>query len=101
MKKSLLRNMVLGDFKAAGALPEMVQVGNEITNGMIWPLGKLPPAVNGKTLASFVASGLKAVHDTDAGIKTMKLDYAAVAKTMPQRIARATALLEGREPPAE
>ena len=26
---------VLGDFKAAGALPEMVQVGNEITNGMI------------------------------------------------------------------
>ncbi len=71
MKKSLLRNMVLGDFKAAGALPEMVQVGNEITNGMIWPLGKLPFADNGKTLASFVASGLKAVHDTDAGIKTM------------------------------
>lgn len=62
---------VLGDFKAAGALPEMVQVGNEITNGMIWPLGKLPSADNGKTLASFVASGLKAVHDTDAGIKTM------------------------------
>ena len=62
---------VLGDFKAAGALPEMVQVGNEITNGMIWPLGKLPSADNGKTLASFVESGLKAVHDTDAGIKTM------------------------------
>ena len=62
---------VLADFKAAGALPEMVQVGNEITNGMIWPLGKLPSADNGKTLASFVASGLKAVHDTDAGIKTM------------------------------
>ena len=62
---------VLGDFKAAGALTEMVQVGNEITNGMIWPLGKLPFADNGKTLASFVASGLKAVHDTDAGIKTM------------------------------
>lgn len=62
---------VLGDFKAAGELPEMVQVGNEITNGMIWPLGKLPSADNGKTLASFVASGLKAVHDTDAGIKTM------------------------------
>ena len=62
---------VLGDFKAAGELPEMVQVGNEITNGMIWPLGKLPSADNGKTLASFVASGLRAVHDTDAGIKTM------------------------------
>lgn len=62
---------VLGDFKKAGALPEMVQVGNEITNGMIWPLGKLPSADNGKTLASFVQSGLKAVHDTDKGIRTM------------------------------
>lgn len=56
---------------AAGELPEMVQVGNEITDGMIWPLGKLPSADNGKTLASFVEGGLKAVHDTDAGIKTM------------------------------
>lgn len=62
---------VLGDFKKAGHLPEMVQVGNEITNGMIWPLGKLPAEDNGKTLASFVASGLKAVHETDSNIKTM------------------------------
>ena len=62
---------VLGDFKKAGQLPEMVQVGNEITNGMIWPLGKLPSEDNGKTLASFVESGLKAVHDTDKNIKTM------------------------------
>lgn len=26
----------------AGALPDMVQIGNEITNGMLWPDGKLP-----------------------------------------------------------
>lgn len=25
----------------AGVAPEMIQVGNEITNGMLWPLGKL------------------------------------------------------------
>lgn len=25
----------------AGVLPDMVQVGNEITNGMLWPVGKL------------------------------------------------------------
>lgn len=62
---------VLGDFKKAGHLPEMVQVGNEITNGMIWPLGKLPAQDNGKTLASFVKSGLAAVHETDPHIKTM------------------------------
>jgi len=29
-------------FRAAGVLPEMVQVGNEITNGMLWPDGRLP-----------------------------------------------------------
>ena len=28
----------------AGVAPEMIQVGNEITNGMLWPLGKLEAA---------------------------------------------------------
>lgn len=27
--------------KEAGVAPDMIQVGNEITNGMLWPLGKL------------------------------------------------------------
>lgn len=34
-------------------------------------------------------------------LKTMTLNYAEVSQSMPQRIARATALLEGRQPPAE
>jgi arabinogalactan endo-1,4-beta-galactosidase len=29
-------------FREAGVLPDMVQVGNEITPGMLWPDGKLP-----------------------------------------------------------
>jgi arabinogalactan endo-1,4-beta-galactosidase len=29
-------------FASAGALPELVQVGNEISPGMLWPDGKLP-----------------------------------------------------------
>jgi arabinogalactan endo-1,4-beta-galactosidase len=29
-------------FKRAGALPEMVQIGNEVIGGMLWPDGKLP-----------------------------------------------------------
>ena len=62
---------VLADFKAAGELPEMVQVGNEITNGMLWPVGKFDAMGDGKTLAELVQSGLAAVHDTDKGIKTM------------------------------
>ena len=30
---------VLGAFLRAGVVPSRVQVGNEITNGMLWPLG--------------------------------------------------------------
>ncbi|MDR9414963.1 MAG: glycosyl hydrolase 53 family protein [Gracilimonas sp.] len=29
-------------FREAGVMPEMVQIGNEIRNGMMWPMGKLP-----------------------------------------------------------
>lgn len=29
------------DFKNAGVMPDMVQVGNEITNGLLWPTGQL------------------------------------------------------------
>jgi arabinogalactan endo-1,4-beta-galactosidase len=32
----------LATFRAAGALPDMVQPGNEIIHGMLWPDGKLP-----------------------------------------------------------
>lgn len=29
-------------FRQAGVLPDMVQIGNEVTNGILWPDGKLP-----------------------------------------------------------
>jgi len=32
---------VIAQLKAAGAMPDMVQVGNEITGGFLWPLGHL------------------------------------------------------------
>ena len=32
----------IAQFREAGVLPDMVQVGNEITHGMMWPDGKLP-----------------------------------------------------------
>jgi arabinogalactan endo-1,4-beta-galactosidase len=37
---------LIAQFKSAGAMPDMVQVGNEITGGMLWPLGyvKVPPS---------------------------------------------------------
>ena len=32
--------------KAAAAEPELIQVGNEITNGMLWPVAKLDPTAD-------------------------------------------------------
>jgi arabinogalactan endo-1,4-beta-galactosidase len=34
---------VVKQLKEAGAMPDWVQVGNEITGGTLWPLGKLKP----------------------------------------------------------
>ncbi|HZP82413.1 MAG TPA: glycosyl hydrolase 53 family protein [Chthonomonadaceae bacterium] len=39
---------VLAAFKAAGVLPDIVQVGNEITPGMLWPDGKLGGKAQGE-----------------------------------------------------
>jgi len=49
-------------FRDAGVMPDMVQVGNEITNGMVWPDGKLPD--NWDQFADLVKAGIRGV---DAG----------------------------------
>jgi arabinogalactan endo-1,4-beta-galactosidase len=49
-------------FAREGVLPEMVQVGNEITYGMLWPDGKLPD--NWDNLADLLKAGVRGV---DAG----------------------------------
>ena len=49
-------------------LPKIVSIGNEITNGMCWPIGS---AENRDNLNRLVSAGLRAVHDFDMGIKTM------------------------------
>lgn len=46
-------------FKNAGVYPDMVQVGNEISNGMIWPNGKLPD--NWDNFAALLQSGINGV----------------------------------------
>ena len=56
---------VLKDFQAQGTQPDMIQVGNEIMNGMMWPEGKFPGNDNGKELARLVQAGLQAIHDND------------------------------------
>jgi arabinogalactan endo-1,4-beta-galactosidase len=49
-------------FRDAGVLPDMVQIGNEITNGMLWPDGKLPE--NWDNFAQLIYAGINGV---DAG----------------------------------
>ncbi len=47
-------------FREAGVLPDMVQIGNEITNGMLWPDAKLPG--NWDNFADFIQAGIAAVE---------------------------------------
>jgi arabinogalactan endo-1,4-beta-galactosidase len=49
-------------FRDAGVLPDMVQIGNEITNGMLWPDGRVPE--NWDNFAQLVYAG---VNGVDAG----------------------------------
>ena len=47
-------------FRDSGAFPDMVQIGNEIINGMLWPDGKLPE--NWKNFAELVQAGINGVY---------------------------------------
>ena len=62
-----------------GVYPEMVQIGNEIRCGMIWPEGKTG---NWPMLARLINAGIKAVRDTQKdraeGIIIMKSGLIAV-----------------------
>jgi arabinogalactan endo-1,4-beta-galactosidase len=56
---------------AAGALPDMVQVGNEITPGMLHPDGRSYDPDNWDQLAELLTAGLTAVKEVDDSIVTM------------------------------
>jgi arabinogalactan endo-1,4-beta-galactosidase len=48
-------------FREAGVMPEMVQIGNEVRNGMMWPLGRLPE--NWDNFARLFEAGLEGIRD--------------------------------------
>ncbi len=54
--------------KNAGVMPTMVQVGNELSNGLLWPYGKVPEYDN---IARFVNAGIKGVRAVDKDIPIM------------------------------
>lgn len=48
-------------FREAGVMPDMVQIGNEVSPGMLWPDGKLPD--NWNNFAELIKAGIKGVDD--------------------------------------
>ena len=60
--------MVLERLTAEGCQPDMVQVGNEIRSGMLFPDGEVPAFAQ---LAELLNAGIQAVRDVNPRIKIM------------------------------
>jgi arabinogalactan endo-1,4-beta-galactosidase len=56
----------IGALREAGVMPDMVQIGNEITNGMLWPDAQLP--ANWNNFADFVKAGIAGVEAGKANL---------------------------------
>ena len=56
--------VVMQALKREQVLPDLVQVGNELSNGLLWPNGKTP---NYEAIARFVNAGIR-------GVRTVKKD---------------------------
>ena len=52
--------ITLNELMENDLLPEMIQVGNELSNGILWPTGRVPEYDN---IARYVKSGIRAVRD--------------------------------------
>jgi arabinogalactan endo-1,4-beta-galactosidase len=68
---------VLLAFDKEDVLPDMVQIGNEITNGMLWEEGKIYKEENGKkieewdSILALVKAGLEGVRAVSDKVETM------------------------------
>jgi len=60
--------MVLKQLKEQGTPPDMVQVGNEINHGMMWPMANIEHL---DTLAGVLRAGIAAVREEDKKAKVM------------------------------
>jgi arabinogalactan endo-1,4-beta-galactosidase len=66
----------LKSMRAAGAAPDMVQIGNEVDGGFLWPVGKLwqsgDEAIGGEEgFVALLKEAIRAVRDNDRRIKIM------------------------------
>lgn len=58
----------ISGFVKEGVAPDMVQVGNEVSNGLLWPEGQTPNYAN---IARFISAGIKAVKEACPTSKIM------------------------------
>ncbi len=64
---------VIESMKAAGAMPDMVAVGNEISPGMMWPVGRITKGPGGfANLAQLLKAGIAGVK-AGSGVATPPL----------------------------
>jgi beta-galactosidase len=70
LKKALYdyTRKVMQELKDQGTLPDMVQVGNEINHGLVWPEGNVS---NVDSMSQLIAAGIAAVKAVDAGVIIM------------------------------
>jgi arabinogalactan endo-1,4-beta-galactosidase len=47
-------------FREAGVMPDMVQIGNEVVNGMVWPDGRIPQ--NWDNFTDLLKAGIRGVE---------------------------------------
>jgi arabinogalactan endo-1,4-beta-galactosidase len=66
----------IASFNAAGAMPDFVQVGNEITSGMLWPDGEVGSSYNTPTqwsqLGQLMSAAIQGIRDA-AGSQMPKI----------------------------
>jgi len=58
----------IASFAAAGAMPDYVQIGNEITSGMLWPYGKVSGSTNmsWSQLGQLMKAAVQGIHDASS-----------------------------------
>ncbi|MCC8075832.1 MAG: glycosyl hydrolase 53 family protein [Clostridiales bacterium] len=59
---------VMTILREANLLPSIVAVGNELSCGLLWPLGRIPAFDN---IARLVSAGIRAVRRTSPGVSVM------------------------------
>ena len=86
--KNCLQEMV-----NAGATPDFIQVGNEITDGMLFPIGKISSSESWSILINFIKEGIKACNEICPQAKTVlhtELHNYDMVKTFYAKMANAT-----------